>query len=711
MSDGIGIDLSVNANKLTDVRRKILDTSSALDDLNRRSNLHLEIDAKSNVPNLVQEMMDTMRKLEGINARASKNGGMKIGENDVANRLFEKYRTDAAAYEQALGRIGKGLDALYEKKKKLESVPFTSPDWEKAQEELKSVNQDYRSHVSDYDKIQSKYDPRADRARTGVNQVQNDLDGQKILPEGGRGGGLGLGKIFGYGAALLGGFSIMSLLHDSMNKAGSYYSSEADFQMRTGKAPNGRTLGMGTQYGYAPGDTLGVYDAINRQTGLRGGGLGMLGDQAIKGSRAWGISAESIIGYQGGMFPASNMTPEELKKQTERLQKIAEGIGQGGRIEEILRRNQDLTVTAAQTLGRALTSKEVSGLTDMQMRLWASGPSGMGALGSSALNNLQNAASTGGGSQRGRMFMYNAFGGNQIHGVSDYLDVQEKMQGPMTSDKASAIFSAMRQIPGAYDSKGKMTDYGALFLTTLGLPVGQARYLTSAANGGAFDQALPEGADMDTHLAKWGKTTGAQHLKTMAEMEGAKVNMGGIVLPWVDKFRGKLPLLYNDIKGEHFLKAVPDFLKDNPIGDLLAAAGGLTAADKLLSSGGGLAAGAAIGAGGLTLLKGASSGARAIGRRGLSLLNPVTAGIAAAGYIMSPNNDQVGEDAIVRKTNSGANLPQINAEAERLAKLNHDTGGGVFEELLSLMRELNLFLHELNHDPIRRAPGAQGSTR
>lgn len=693
---GIGIDIDVRTGKLSGAKRAILDTSAALDDLNKRSTL--DIDAKSNLPNVVQDMIDAMRKLDGVSNKATKQGGMKIGENAYALGLIDKFKRDASVYEQTMGKMGRQLDELYEKKKKLESVPFTAPGWEKAQKELETVNKDYQSRVSEYDKTQAKYDPRVDRARTGIEHAQNDLDGQRILPEGGGSGGwgkMGLGKIFGYGAALMGGFSLMSMLHDSMNKAGGYYGSEADFQMRTGKGLSGVALNHGTNYGFAPADTLGLYDAENRRTGLRGSGLAALGDQAMKGSRAWGISPESIMGYHGAMFPASTQSPEELKKQTERLQRIAEGIGQGGRIEEILRRNQDLTVTAAQTLGRALSSKEVSGLADLQMRLWGTGPSGSGAMGTSAINNLQNAAATGGGSQRGKMFMYNAFGGNQIKGVGGYLDVMEKIQGPMTTDKARSIFDSMRQIPGAYDSKGKMTDYGALFLTTLGLPAAQSRYLISAANGGAFEDEMPMGPTMDEHLSKWSKTSGANHLKTMAGMEGAKIDLGGAILPWVDKFKSKLPLVYKDIKGGHFLSAIPDFLKDNPLGDLLVGAGVLGAGSKLLPP-------AVAGAAGVT-----AGGVAA--RMAPGIAGPFVAG-AAAGVNTLYSDGQVGEDAIVSTINKGGSPEQIKAVAQQQAEANHGITGDLIEKLYQTLVEINLFLHELNHDPIRRAPGAQGST-
>lgn len=689
---GIGIDVQVNARKLTDAKRQILDTSRALDDLNKRSTL--DIDAKTNLPTIVQEMMDTMRKLEGVDAKAGKSGGLKIGESSYAAQLLDRFKKDAAIYDQAMGKMGKQLDELYEKKKRLESVPFTAPGWEKAQKELEGVNKDYNSRVSEYEKTQAKYDPRFNLARSRVENVEGNLDNHRTIPEGGGWGKMGLGKMFGYGAALMGGFSIMSFLHDSMNKAGGYYGSEADFQMRTGKGLSPFALSQGARYGYGPADTLGIYDAENRHTGLKGSGLSTLGDQALKGARAWGISPESVLGYHSGMFPASTMSPEELKKQTERLQRIAEGIGQGGRIEEILKRNQDITVSAAQTLGRALTSGEASGLADLQMRLWSTGPSGSGALGTSAINNLQN-ASQGGGSQRGRMFMYNAFGGNQIKDVGGYMDVMEKMQGPMTTDKARSIFDAMRQIPGAYDGKGKMTDYGALFLTSLGLPAGQARYLISAANGGAFgSDQLPMGASTDSKLDGWGKTSGAHHLKTMAGMEGLKVDLGGKILPWVDDLKGKIPGLYNNMKKGNWLSSIPDFLKDNPLGDMMVAGAGLKVA-----SGVGIPGAAAAGV-----------AAGATGRRGLSLLNPVTAGVAAGAYVLAPHNDEVGEDAIVRKINKGASPKEIEAEARRQAEANHSTGGGIFEELLMVMRELNLFLHDLNHDPIRRPPGAQGST-
>lgn len=105
--------------------QKILDTSAAIDEMKRRS--RVDIEAKSNIPNVVQELVDSMHRLETISNRAARKGGTTASDRDEATRLIEKSRQDAAAYDRVLGNIGRELDLLYEKKHRLEYIPWTSP--------------------------------------------------------------------------------------------------------------------------------------------------------------------------------------------------------------------------------------------------------------------------------------------------------------------------------------------------------------------------------------------------------------------------------------------------------------------------------------------------------------------------------------------------------------------------------------------------------
>ena len=91
------------------------------------------------------------------------------------------------------------------------------------------------------------------------------------------------------------------------------------------------------------------------------------------------------------------------------------------------------------------------------------------------------------------------------------------------------------------------------------------------------------------------------------------------------------------------------------------------------------------------------------------IAGPFVAG-AAAGVNTLYSDGQVGEDAIVSTINKGGSPEQIKAVAQQQAEANHGITGDLIEKLYQTLVEINLFLHELNHDPIRRAPGAQGST-
>jgi hypothetical protein len=403
----IAIEINVRADKLTSAKRAILDTSAALDDLTKRSNVNLDLDAKSNIPNLVNEMMDAMRRMENIGAKATKNGGLKIGESDTAANLLNKYKSDAAAYEQALGKIGKSLDALYEKKKKLESVPFTSPSWEKSQEELKTVNKDYSERTAGYEKMQAKYDPRFDRARSGSDQAMGEIAGAATL---GSGSGMSLTKIMGTAAALFGGFSIMGFLNNSRQQ----YRGMSDAESLMTTRGIGFERGL-SSYGYGPAEEAEIALSLNRSTGYRSMTSTRMAERF---SRAAGTDVSTSVGFLGGIYGYSGMSSDKQGRLTDVVVALKEN-SKDKRIEEILKLiNGNLGATFAAQGGKALNESQIANIMATTMGLYNKA----GTMGNSSelFSTLQGGLRMGGGDTAGEIMKWQVMGG---------------FDGPMTATK------------------------------------------------------------------------------------------------------------------------------------------------------------------------------------------------------------------------------------------------------------------------------------
>lgn len=530
-------------------------------------------------------------------------------------------------------------------------------------------------------------------------------------PEGGGGGvgggmfGRGLryaGRMAGYAAAIGGGFSLLSFLHDSVNQAASYGAGEADLLMRGG---NDQFRYNSARWGYTPEESLAIQNSIGSRTGFQGKDLNDASYSAAWAGRRMGISGQSVAEYIGGTFAATGANPETYTKQLKYLRDTAVALGARGRIEEVLHNNQQIMASVVQGRGgKELSDSERTGLLAMQMALWGtSGQAGKGMSGVQTLSSIDQSIRAGGKNPGEQIFIAQALGANNIHTRKDLWEFKKRMEAGGTAENINAVLdyadrvaTQMNMAPEdvLYSQMGNIKEVFNLKteqVEKLLDPNFRKRLRLAATQNpkAAVDDILktPEGkrllkqADIDPLSLE-----GNQHRQTIANYTNTQIEVGKKVLPWVDKLKDAVSRSVDAANKGNYLDAAKEALSDNPLGVLMLTSMGLSLPSKVTDK--------------LPVpvpLPGNKG-------KGIPLVpSPTATGVLAGLNELRPKEANPSSyNEIDNMIGQGKPYQEIMDKARTLDAVPEKQGGilGLTEAIWSLVTELRVWLHKVNNDPI-----------
>lgn len=534
-------------------------------------------------------------------------------------------------------------------------------------------------------------------------------DGLPIQGSAGAGGGFfrngfrTAGRMAGYAAAIGGGFSLFSLLHDSVNQAASYGAGEADLLMRGG---NDRFRHNAKLQGYTPEEALAIQNVIGSRTGFQGKELNDASYQATWYGRRMGISGQSVANYIGGTnastgWSGDSTSTDSIDKQLKYLRDTAVALGARGRIEEVLHNNQQIMSTIVQGRGgKELSTDERLGMLAMQMGLWNTpGQIGKGASGTNILATMDQSIRGGGGTPGEKIFLAQALGVEGVKSLKDLWEFEKRMNegGSRRNVKAVLDYSkkiaahlgyspedteqfAMRNVRDVLHLNENQTEavFSSKFLESLeGAPVKALKKMQGTAEG----RKRLGAADIDPFSLK-----GNQHRRTVAGFANAELKVGEKLLPYVDDLKSGMTRLVDGFSEGDYLGALTGALKDNPLGWLMLTSVGLNVAGNMPKP--------------IPLpLPGGGKG-----KRLTSLVpSPTTTGILAGLNELRPKEANPASYAeLDRMIGQGRPNHEIMGRAQQLDAIPEKEGGilGLTQAIRELVTELRVWLHKVNNDPI-----------
>lgn len=510
------------------------------------------------------------------------------------------------------------------------------------------------------------------------------------------------GRMAGYAAAIGGGFSLFSLLHDSVNQTASYGAGEADLLMRGG---NDRFRHNAKLQGYTPEEALAIQNAIGSRTGFQDKELNDASYQAAWYGRRMGMSGQSVSNYIGGTYAATGWSGDSISegsvdKQLKYLRDTAVALGARGRIEEVLHNNQQIMTSIVQGRGgKELSATERMDTLAMQMALWGtSGQLGKGQSGANLLATMDQSIRGGGKTPGEKMFLAQALGVESVNSLEDIWEFNKRMNEGASKRNVKSVIDYSLKIAKQLGKSEKETKLFAMMnlRDALNLNENQTEKLLEANLQGidSPDKALkamqstPEGrrrlksADIDPFSLK-----GNQHRRTVARFNNTEIEVGEKLLPHVDALREGLNRGVDRFKEGDYLGALTESLKDNPLGWLMLASVGLNLGSNLLN-------------------KGPKPFPVPLPRgKGLPPLvpSPTTTGIFAGLNELRPKEANPSSyNEIDRMIGQGKPNAEIMSRAKELDSQPEKESGilGLTQSIRELVTELRVWLHQVNGDPI-----------
>lgn len=650
-------------------------------------------------------------------------------------------KRDAVDLRKTLDDVAKPVNIkIVEPPKTINEADF--PQHTSPAAEVSRQNQALNKTIQDY--IQESRRPNwRDKYQIQKQPVNPPRDIRQPDDDGGGRGGGGFfrnalrwgGRAAGYGAAIGGGFSLLSFLHNSVNQAADLGSATADLAMRGG---TGDFYARAAKYGFTPLEAIQMQDTIGGKTGYTGKRLNEAGEIAAYNARKMGVGGETVAGYIAGSYGSTGANATEYGKQLKNLRDTAVALGARGRIEEVLKNNQEIMTSMVRGRGGAeLTAGERTGTLAMQMALWGTGGQiGKGQSGANLMQTMDQGIRNGGNTPGQKIFLSQALGVEGVNSIKDVWEFNKRMNEGATPRNVKAVLDYSESIAKQRGMSPGDSEIFAMMNVrdTLGLNERQTETLfapgtreeksdkrtgkktisyqpsfresldTTVEKGGEAAlkrlNATPEGrenlrkADLEPMSLK-----GNKHRKTVAEFANTEAEVGEKLLPWMDNLKDSINRSKKSFDKGNYVEALTEMFKDNPIGQLMLLGAGLNLASKLpvppiLP---------------IPSVKGAPPIPGGKGAPGVPkipppvLLGSTAAAAAAFAYTMWPMKDQVGEDAITKVINKGASPAEIKEEAVRQKEENAGNGSLV-DAIWELVRELRAWLHKVNNDPLPGPP-------
>jgi hypothetical protein len=571
---GIGIGINVDARQVAAAKVSIEKTKDALQHLGEPVELAGKTGLKETSV-LVKRLSDDINRLKGIAFSSDKQGGLLNAKQfQEAATISAKLGKNMADFAAQVGKVRQEITKLKGEIKTLDQQEYNS-DSPQERSKIEAKRRQVQRRLKQQQKRYGQLEGQEDQFQGEFNEYTTDVQNSGMEKQQPR-SGLGIKKALGYGAALLGGFSIMSFLQDSMAKSGAMDVARTDLSKR------GANYGFGgaTGLGFSPVEEAMLADSLSRRTGWEGKNAQTGTTTSMQFARTFGIEGEAAASFMGGTKTATGMNADEYKSYMRAIKTIAsdKGTVESGRIEEYMKVNQQILTQVSGSSGGAGVGKETSDfIAALQGKLWSQGGVGQN---SGIISGLNNSIASGGSSKGQQLFMWNAFGGQDAKGLGGYLDIKERMEEGASSRNIRDVIKRM-------SDSGLGTDSDSIAAQIHGLSNGSMTVTQSRAFAKTLQDASTKYGGIEAMVndpEKWSAafstTEGALatgdsslHRRTNAKMDEAKTEVGDMLLPLTDKFKEALIDSIHLLKGGEPIKAGSRFLTDNPLGLIMGGLG------------------------------------------------------------------------------------------------------------------------------------------
>jgi hypothetical protein len=454
---GISIGLNVDAKQVTAARRETSLLTNELATLGTKSSIAGDND-------LLRKVKADIDKLRGLDLTASAKGGSlnakQLGEVVTVTR---RLRDEFASWRGEIDKAKSALKALGDEQKGLDRELRTGATGKRGGEIL--------DRMSDIETERAAAQRRLDEARKGdrrMSELQGKARGYSeslsnvdAQQEPGKGSSFGsnIKKALTYGGALLGGFSVMSFLQDSMAKAAAMDAVKTDLGQRGGNYGFGGATGLG----YSPLEEAAVADRLSRSTGWRGDALKTGNDTALKFGRTFGIDAEAAAQFMGSTRTATGISAGEYKRYMASINTLAHTKVEAGRVEEFLDINKQLLTTISGASGGGSVGKDTADfVAGLQASLWKHGGVGQNT---GIIGSLSSGIASGGDSPGQQLFLWNAFGGEKAKDLRGYVEIRKQMEQGASPENVRRVLLRMKDIGLGQDDAMMMAGIKSLSAT------------------------------------------------------------------------------------------------------------------------------------------------------------------------------------------------------------------------------------------------------
>ena len=472
---GIGISINVKTESLERARQSIKEFGSELSGFNKNDVSLGGSSMAKDAELLRQAAADISRMGSLARSGEAKGGSLNIGQWKEV--------------EGVTTRVASNLDAWVNKTKSLQAelhkISENYKDLEHSTHDMETPENVRASNMSEMERLaankgelekqlqeRSEKEPKVGNLQRRAQEHNNNIQGfEKPGSEGGGvgDGGIGvLGTGLKWGAALLGVGSVLSMIKDASALASHFDMGNADLTARGGSGlTDDRAYTWAKNFGYRPVEQLAIFDQLNRGTGAvdsredgANGVLSRMAQMAMAHGRRMGIGGEAVANYTAGTFQSvKDIT--DLAKQPDGLVKVdqamekpirllhdtAVALGARGRIEEVLRLNQQFVSDVVRGRGgKEVTTEGQNQLAMMQMGLWAAnGQIGRGRSGLNILETMDAGIRSGGNSESSQIFLSHALGIDNVKSLKDLGTYQRrKLEGASPRNVKATLDYAIR---------------------------------------------------------------------------------------------------------------------------------------------------------------------------------------------------------------------------------------------------------------------------
>jgi hypothetical protein len=428
-------------------------------------------------------------------------------------------------------------------------------------------------------KNRARLDARGEGLRQRAEEYGASIAGYGVKEQGGEGDGANrMGRrVFGYGAAMLGGLSALNLISQMLNNAGQLYPALSRLQVmgvNPGSENFGKYRDTAEKFGYSEIEMAGMM-----QSSIRASGRTRPAIMAMLAERGYNVAPEAIYGYAGAMQQMGGKG-QGFEGMLNTLQGMAKATGNLYRLEDVISRNQSLiTQMFMATGGRNLTSAEKMHLAGMQGSALQYISGNMGY--NESLLMKANAGITGSGTDIGAdLLQFYAYGGPKISNMDDVWEYEKrKASGIRDRRNLPAILATIKRLPGTTDTTGGLTGRGKQELMKQFPGMNALDVEAMIRDTALWTEEGPSGyagrnvGDFSGGANRWKETEGAEYLQTAAGLTNVTAAMGkhlqkGLVL----KAKSAMVRSAKLIEKGDLTGALTEFARDNPLGHIMVTA-------------------------------------------------------------------------------------------------------------------------------------------